>query len=144
MNECTEPIVDPKGAEAFFRAMGCSSFHMSREYADRYDEYRALEISSELERQWTVSEFRKLRREIEDGEVVGDDLWSVHARLADLIWQRREIETVAELLRELLTVTHSIRDRVPDAWRILVAETIVGRGSIASGDGRCPERWRSA
>jgi hypothetical protein len=43
------PIKTVEQAKEYFREMGCSHFHMGREAPNRYDEYKGLNISKEME-----------------------------------------------------------------------------------------------
>jgi hypothetical protein len=52
-----------------------------------------------------------------------DSLWNIHARMYDLY---ESLETDEELVK-MLEVTKYMRDRVPIADRVIVAETINGR-----------------
>jgi len=46
------PIKNLEDAKRYFKAMGCSDFHISREDPDRCNEYYALRISTETESIW--------------------------------------------------------------------------------------------
>ncbi|MCL2826635.1 MAG: hypothetical protein FWD72_04440, partial [Eggerthellaceae bacterium] len=53
MDDITQhPIKSIADAERYFKAMGCSGFHIARENYDRRDEYEALNISREIELKW--------------------------------------------------------------------------------------------
>lgn len=58
--EFNKPIVTLEQARCFFKGMGCSGFHMSREYPDRYNEYRQLNIGRETENLWRQEVIDKL------------------------------------------------------------------------------------
>ena len=45
-------ILNLEQAKHYFIAMGCSHFHLAREDFQRRDEYYALNISSETEKEW--------------------------------------------------------------------------------------------
>lgn len=49
LNQTIEHIDE---AKTFYWRMGCSHFHMAREYPERYAEYKALAIRSETEAAW--------------------------------------------------------------------------------------------
>ncbi len=53
-------------AKEFFLAMGCSSFHMDREYPSRYTEFKSLNISKDILKLWQQenidSLFKKINR----------------------------------------------------------------------------------
>lgn len=127
-----EPVRDLQSAEAYFRAMGCSHFFMSREYPDRYDEYRRLGVSKATETAWT----RAVCDETLDG-ILGwgsaerEKLWWQHSYAAELAAELRDLAVV----RKLREATEHMIPLVPPSTRILVAETLVGRG----GTGRDPD-----
>jgi len=47
-----EPIRTIEQAKEFFKAMGCSHFHMDRELPKRSQEYKLLNISKQTEAEW--------------------------------------------------------------------------------------------
>ena len=125
-----EPIKTIEQAKEFFRAFGCSHFHMYREYPVRMYEYEQLGISKQTEREWRQERFDERYADI----LLNTDahsLWSVHSQMYDLF----EGLSTESSLRKMLQVTQDIRDRVPPVDRVIVAETINGRGirQIRSG-----------
>jgi hypothetical protein len=106
-----------------FREMGCSHFHMSREYPRRYEEYRALRISADTEAAWRQAAFDSQLDELMHGDGPASDLWARHARLADLAGAIRQ----RDCLRRFFVATQQMVSLIPSASRILVAETLVGR-----------------
>jgi len=123
MQDWDRPIQDLALAQAYFRAMGCSHFHMSREYPDRYEEYRALHISAETEAPWMRAEFDARLDELMHGDCPASDLWARHWHLADLAGVIRRRDS----LQRLFIATQRLVSPVPSPTRILVAETLVGR-----------------
>jgi hypothetical protein len=85
MQDWNAPIRDLPTAQAYFRAMGCSHFHMGRDYPDRYKEYKAVQISEETEVVWMRAEFESTLDALinEGGEA--DALWAQHSYLAELV-----------------------------------------------------------
>jgi hypothetical protein len=117
-------------AEAFFRSMGCSHFHMSREYPERYAEYSALGVSKQQEALWRQAEFDEKLSALMEGAVTPDKLWWLHSYLSGLADTIRKVE----VLRRLAEATAYLVPMVPSRTRILVAETLVGRdGSLETG-----------
>lgn len=117
-----EPIMTLQQAKEFFRAMGCSHFHMDREYPEWSREYGQLNISMQTETEWRKEQFNEYYisiRENEDASL----LWQLHSRMYDL-FEALGTETA---LMQMLEVTREIRDKVPVADRVIVAETINGR-----------------
>jgi hypothetical protein len=117
-----EPITTIQQAKDFFRAMGCSHFHMDREYPGRANEYRRLHISKQTEKEWMQEQFDEYYVSIVEN-TNSVPLWSLHSSMYDLLLS---IKTDAALLK-MLEVTRQMRDKVPMKDRIIVAETINGR-----------------
>ena len=130
MIDLNTPVTSFERAEAYFKAMGCSHFHMHREAPDRYEEYRALEVSKSLERDWTVDEFEQCIAQIEAGHG-GVDLWHLHSRANDLYrnavekWEDPDFRT--SLYERLLGATRIAAEGVEGRDRVILAETILGR-----------------
>ncbi len=117
-----EQIKTIEQAKEYFRAMECSSYHMWREYPQRYEEYKQLNISKETERVWQEERFGEYYTSIIEN-TDGKSLWNLHARMYDLF---EALKSESALLK-MLEVTKHIRDRVPTQDRVKVAETINGR-----------------
>ncbi len=120
------PIDSIERAKAFFRAMGCSHFHMGREYPQRYEEYQSLSIPKRLEREWTYEALYGHIDALRSSATEPGRLWWRHSRAADLV-QQLSVEDALELIHE---VTEEIVDRLPVRTKVVVAETINGRGMI--------------
>ncbi len=119
-----EPIETMEQAERFFKGMGCSSFHMMREYNNRKLEYDDLHIPPEIENKWRTEYF--------------DELCTAFLNVtapSDFWWKHSNIEKACQGLRtdyaltKTLELTEFIRDKVPEKDRVLVAENIAGRAS---------------
>ena len=54
-----EPIVTVEQAKEYFMKMGCSHFHMAREFPQRYEEYKQLEITKQVEINWILERFNE-------------------------------------------------------------------------------------
>lgn len=117
-----EPITTIQQAKEFFRAMGCSHFHMDREHQDRAKEYSCLRISNQMEKEWTQEEFDAYYVNIM-ANADANSLWTWHLSMEQLLTSLR---SQANLMK-MLEVTQFMRDKVPLADRIIVAETILGR-----------------
>jgi hypothetical protein len=117
-----EPITTIQQAKEFFRAMGCSHFHMDREYPDRAREYDHLKISKQTEKEWVQEQFDEYYAKIMESSDV-NSLWMLHSAMEGLL---ASIKSQTALLK-MLEVTKFIRDKVPPEDRIIVAETINGR-----------------
>jgi hypothetical protein len=109
-------------AKKYFVSMGCSHFHMAREYPERYDEYRGMEIPKDTEQQWKKEIFQqlynKLMLEGNKGEVSRS-----HSYMEELV---HSINTDAAYDKMLIATKQTLKV-TPDGDRIVVAETIIGR-----------------
>ncbi len=126
MDIATTKIDTITRAKKYFQAMGCSSFHMSREYPDRYHEYRRLAISEKLEREWTCEAIACAATKLNNRKTRPSDLWHIHSQMEDLVQQLQTVDT----LWQIYETTERIVPRLPKHSKVLVAETIVGRSHI--------------
>jgi len=129
--EFDTPILSLPEAKRYFQTMGCSSFHMSREYPERYDEYRALHIPKATEAEWASEDILSKFCELEGGEGTIEPLWNTHSRVADLVLEWKFDHHLGRLLKATL----AIEDRLEQFDRLLVAETVVGRQHLNSRSG---------
>lgn len=120
------PLNTLEDAKRYFQEMGCSHFHMCREWPAKYDEYRRLGISKEQEIEWTADVCREAIGKLKGGDLKPKDLWAPHSELARLI----EGAELWELLEDVYEVTLAVEARLTPNGRMLVAETIVGRQEI--------------
>jgi len=126
MDFSTTKIDTIERAKEFFQSLGCSSFHMSREYPNWYDEYRKLGISREIEREWTSDSLAQSAAILRNKKTKRRDLWHIYARTEELVQSLKS----PEALREIYEVTEHIGSRLPKRSKVLVAETIIGRSAI--------------
>lgn len=131
MTDFSTPLKDLEDAKAYFQAMGCSHFHMSREYPEMYDEYRSMSIDKSMEREWTRESLAALYDQIIDLNSDKTDLWWMHSRMADLT----QILQTTEAIEILHSTTLHIIDRLQPQSSLLVAETIIGRQQIGRRGG---------
>jgi hypothetical protein len=117
-----EPITTAEQAKKFFVSMGCSGFHMFREYPERYEEYKKLAISEYQENEWRLEQIDAYLRDIMVTKN-NSELWYMHSEMAELV----EVVKTSEALEKMLMATHHMRDTVPFEDRVIVAETINGR-----------------
>lgn len=117
-DESTETI---RKAKEFFEEMGCSHFHMAREYPERYSEYKRLKISKQTEMKWTEEKFDEYYVSITNN-TDHNSLWSSYNFMYELFLSLR----TGTALVKMLGITQHIRDRVPLKDRIIIAETING------------------
>jgi hypothetical protein len=124
MSDWENGIRSLEDAEAYFKAMGGSGFHMCREYPKRYEEYRELQVGEELERKWRGE---NLSRALSGLSVWGGtpaDLWPEYVRAVDLLRNDCDPEAAARLL----CVTEVLLGRFDDQGRLIAAESILGEG----------------
>jgi hypothetical protein len=124
MNILERPIKDLEAAKCYFQAMGCSHFHMFREYPDRYNEYKVLNISSEMEFEWRQDSLEALAASFRDKPP--KDFWWIHSRMDELV---RSLKT-PEAVSVIYECTVGMKDKLPPTGKLLVAETINGRQEI--------------
>lgn len=117
-------------AKEYFKFMGCSHFHMAREYPQRYEEYKRLNIAQQIEIEWIEERLEEYCLQIMDKRV-DTPLWSIHSSIAELIERLR----TERALIKMLMVTQFIRNLVPPKDRVIISETINGRNDrrIRSG-----------
>lgn len=119
-----EPIRSIQQAKEYFISMGCSHFHMGREFPQRYEEYKMLNISKIKETEWRIEQLDEYFNDI-IGNKDNTRLWVVHSSMAELV----ETLKTDIALRKMLEVTQYIRDLVPIKYRVIVSETVNGRGN---------------
>ncbi len=117
-----KPLRTVQQAKEYFRFMGCSHFHMVREYPQRYEEYMQLNISTQIEIEWRKEQLNEYYMNVIKDEE-DKELWIIHSNMADLV----ESIKVANTLKRMLDVTHHIKNRVPYKDRVIISETINGR-----------------
>ena len=69
MFDGNEPITTIDMAKEFFVSMGCNGFHMCREYPQRYEEFKALNISKDVMKSWRKEQQETLYKQIMKQEV---------------------------------------------------------------------------
>lgn len=109
-------------AKEYFKHMGCSHFHMAREYPQRYEEYKQLSIPKEKEEEWRLEQLDEYYKKIMETKDY-NELWCIHSSMDELV------ETIKNefALKKILDATRYIRDKVPHMDRVIVSETINGR-----------------
>ena len=118
-----ESIRTIEQAKEFFKTMGCSHFHMDREFPERHQEYKLLNISKQIEVEWKEEKFDKYYLDIMESND-NSSLWNSHSRMYDLF---ESLKTNTALIK-MLEATKHMHDKVPLKDRVIVAETINGRG----------------
>lgn len=131
MNTLNKPITNLTEAESYFRELGCSHFHMGRDFPKRYAEYKALNIPKSLEIDWTAAELEALRQQALSPETKSKVLWSIHSHMEQLAQNLNTNESL-ELVFE---TTVQLEQRLPPTGKLLVAETINGRSVLPQKSG---------
>ncbi|RII24947.1 MAG: hypothetical protein CXR30_19435 [Geobacter sp.] len=124
-------ITQAEDAKRYFQEMGCSHFHMAREYPAKYQQYQELRISKQLEYEWRLESIYRTKKKLLDAATANGDLWFMHSSAADLA----EVQQSMEALQAVYEATKSIVHRLPHNDKVLVAETINGRKEIRYQDG---------
>lgn len=125
------PLNTLEDAKRYFQEMGCSHFHMCREWTAKYDEYRRLGISKEQEIEWTADACHEAAGLLKGSELKPDQLWWQHSKLATLV----DGAELWELLEDVYEATLAIESRLPSRGRMLVAETIAGKDAMERREG---------
>ena len=129
METIDKPIQNIEDAKSYFHSMGCSHFHMCREYPKRYNEYKTLNVSSEQELEWRKESLDQMASRLE--EIEPKELWATHSSMENLV---QELKTRNSLER-IYEATKQIEKRLPPKGKLLVAETIIGRQNIEQRSG---------
>ncbi|MBQ7045863.1 MAG: hypothetical protein IJN65_05155 [Clostridia bacterium] len=93
------PITTMDKAKEFYIAMSCNGFHMCREYPERYDEFKALNISKKTTEKWRKAEVKRLYKKIMKDEVNDIGLWVSH--YLDLIDSKLTVKDIKKTYRLL-------------------------------------------
>jgi len=136
-----QPIQTLEQARAYYEAMNCSSFHMTREEPQRYEEFRSLRISEWTLQQWEREYMEKGIASLTNADTPVENLWFLHSQLADVVCSLFSFR----LLAQFYEATLQLQTRLTPFDRLLVAETIVGRGEVKHKSGlifRCHQMLR--
>ena len=123
MTDFDKPITSLADAKVYFQTMGCSHFHMCREYPERYREYQVLNATESQETKWTEEKLEDLRLQSSSSETDSKILWEIHSSMEDLV---STLKTIASL-ECIHKTTLLIEEHLPARGKMLVAETINGR-----------------
>jgi hypothetical protein len=117
-----EPITSLEQARNFFTGMEGSPYQMARDFPQRYDEYKRLNISKETEQSWREEILTHHFNKIKESQDV-ERLCHIHSDMESLYV---DLKTDRALMT-MLEATQYIQEKVPMQKRVLVAETINGR-----------------
>jgi hypothetical protein len=117
------PLTTKAAAKQIFQAMGCTHFHMMRDFPERYREYQSFGINKYTERKWTSEAIRDLLAKLIAEDTPPKDRWWIHRHVTDLVLTGG----FDNRLKPLLVASAGIDRPVSQFDRLLVAETIVGR-----------------
>lgn len=127
MTLVNEPIDDLEQARKYFIAMGCSHFHMTREYPQRAKEYRALDIDPEIESEWIKEEFEN---KLEDFPTVQPSQYGSYLSSLNSMIERKEF-----YLERLFVLVTKIQKKLPLEQIGYVLSTIIGNNGTKSKGG---------
>jgi hypothetical protein len=117
----TEPIKTIEQAKEFFIKMDGSPYEMAREYPQRYDEYRQLNISKQTELEWREELLEKHFDSIKESKDAGQ-IWTIYSNMYR-VFENLKTSTALE---KMLETTQYIRDKAPMKNRVIIAEYING------------------
>lgn len=115
-----------KDAKQFYMQYDCSAFAMAREDLPKYKEYKKLHISSLVEKKWQNEAIKKICLDIKNSKSV-----IAFNKLYDLSVKFRD----KEKLDGLLDALKDIEDGLTYIQKVIVAETIIGRGELITRSG---------
>ncbi|MEO6395897.1 MAG: hypothetical protein ABIO40_08300 [Devosia sp.] len=122
-----EPIVTLEQARAFFVAMGCSAFHMSREYPDRYEEFQRLKVPDQIQAEWRLQQFEETRGRIL--KAPADHRWHLFSSMIAVCdWSKAALDDLLDTARALLP-------DLPANETVLVAESLLARNALHARSG---------
>lgn len=93
------PIRTLEQARRYFYAMGCSHFHMSRESYERFEEYRALHITDDMERRWRGEQFQSMLERFPYGDP--SRIAGFFAALSEGVQTLHDLKAVAALAERI-------------------------------------------
>lgn len=114
-------------AKRYFISMDCSRFHMMREYPQRFDEYKALDIDPSIESEWIKEQFEN---KIENFNTIPIKEYGNFLRSLDSMIERDEF-----YLEKLFDLVTKIQDTIPLEQIEYVLLTIVGNNGTKSKGG---------
>lgn len=127
MDFTNEPINDIEQAKKYFIAMGCSHFHMTREYPQRAKEYIALDIDPEIESEWRKEEFEK---KLGNFQTIKPSEYGAYLRNLDSMIERKEF-----YLERLFELVIKIQEKLPNEQIGFILSTIIGNNGTKSKGG---------
>ena len=109
-------------AKEYFISMGCSGMNMSRGDPDKYAQYKALNISASLEKQWVTESFVDKYDKVLNGQY-SESLWCRHSACTDHMY----ILKSKDYYSKMLNLTRFVASKEVDGHKVVIAETINGR-----------------
>ncbi len=123
----TDPIDTIEKARAFYVAMGCNGYHMWKEYPDRWEEFRKLNIPRPLQEEWRLEEFERFRDLIQDAPDAAR--WTLFSAMVDLSDGSRAA------FDDLLDVAKVLHRHISSSEQVIVAEIMLGSSALKQRDG---------
>lgn len=115
-----------KDAKQFYIQSGCSTFVMAREDLPKYNEYKKLYIPNIIQKKWQNEAIRNICLDIKNSKNV-----MAFNKLYDLSEKFRDKEKLDNLLGAL----KDIEVEMTYIQKVIVAETIIGRGDLITRSG---------
>lgn len=127
MKLSNKPIEDLEQAKRYFISMGCSRFHMAREYPQRYSEYKALDIDPSIESEWIKEEFEN---KLEKFNTIPPSEYGWLLRSLDSMIEPKEF-----YLEKIIELVVKIQERLSLDQIEYVLSTIIGNNGTRSKGG---------
>lgn len=110
--------------------MGCSHFHMARENVILYNEYQKSGISKIQEDIWRDEEMNLAIKEVMENPYEIEN-WYKHSRIVEIACSLK----TKEAIQKALITTECLSVHANTKSSIIIAETIIGRGTQQSRSG---------
>lgn len=112
-------------AKCLYIKYDCSLFAMAREEKSKYEKYKSLEISNEVEEKWKQEQFLFLYKQI---KITGDS--TLFNKMYNLSGKSKNKENIVIMEKALKYIKYDTLD-----IKVSVAETILGRKDISVRSG---------
>ncbi|WP_027088437.1 hypothetical protein [Cohnella panacarvi] len=108
--------------KAFFRSMECSTYVMSRENPQKYNEYLLADVSKQTEILWKEERLLECFEEIKQRTIKAEN-WLVFNKMYDLVISIKNDRSINIMLDSLKILFDDLKENE----RIIISETIIGR-----------------
>jgi hypothetical protein len=97
MDFSTTTLETLESAKEFFQAMGCSAFHMSRDYPVRYAEYLKLDVPKEKQLEWIRDSVAQAAASLNSTTTKPSHLWHIHCSMEELVQSLGTVESLRQI-----------------------------------------------